>query len=48
MAKYVTLYKFTDQGIRDIKGSPDRIQQATAAWESLIPAVLCHPAVQRA
>ncbi len=35
MAKYVTLYKFTDQGIRDIKGSPERIRQATAAWEAM-------------
>jgi len=29
----VTLYKLTDQGIRDIKSSPERIRQATAAWE---------------
>jgi uncharacterized protein with GYD domain len=35
MAKYVTLYKFTDQGIRDIKGSPERIRQAVAAWEAM-------------
>ena len=35
MAKYVTLYKFTDQGIRDIKGSPERIRLATAAWEAM-------------
>ena len=35
MAKYVTLYKFTDQGIRDIKSSPDRVRQASAAWEAM-------------
>ena len=35
MAKYVTLYKFTDQGIRDIKGSPDRVREAVAAWEAM-------------
>ena len=35
MAKFVTLYKFTDQGIRDIKRSPERIRQATAAWEAM-------------
>jgi len=35
MAKYVTLYKLTDQGVRNIKGSPERIRQATAAWEAM-------------
>ena len=35
MATYVTLYKFTDQGIRDIKNSPERIRQATASWEAM-------------
>ena len=35
MAKYVTLYKFTAQGIRDIKSSPERIKEATAAWEAM-------------
>ena len=35
MAKYVTLYKFTDQGIRGIKSSPERIRQGTAAWEAM-------------
>ena len=35
MAKYVTLYKFTDQGIRDIKNSPERVRQASAAWEAM-------------
>ena len=35
MAKYVTLYKFTDQGIRNIKDSPDRVRAATAAWEAM-------------
>jgi uncharacterized protein with GYD domain len=35
MAKYITLYKFTDQGIRDIKRSPERVREATAAWEAM-------------
>jgi uncharacterized protein with GYD domain len=35
MAKYVTLYKFTDQGIRNIKDSPERIRAATAAWSAM-------------
>jgi len=35
MAKYITLYKLTDQGIRDIKGSPKRIRRAAAAWETM-------------
>lgn len=35
MAKYVTLYKLTDQGIRSIKSSPERIRQGTAAWEAM-------------
>jgi uncharacterized protein with GYD domain len=34
MAKYITLYKLTDQGIRNIKDAPERIRQATAAWEA--------------
>ena len=35
MARYVTLYKLTDQGIRDIKKAPGRIRQSTAAWEAM-------------
>ena len=35
MAKYVTLYKFTDQGIRNIKGSAQRVKDAVAAWEAM-------------
>ena len=34
MAKFVTLYKLTDQGIRNIKDAPDRIRQAKAVWEA--------------
>lgn len=33
MAMYVTLYKFTAQGIRDLHGSPDRVNQAIQAAE---------------
>jgi len=35
MAKYVTLYKFTEQGIRNIKSSPERVRAATAAWDAM-------------
>ena len=34
MAKFITLYKLTEQGIRDIRSAPERIRQATAAWEA--------------
>ncbi len=35
MAKYVTLYKLTDQGVRDIKSAPERVKQAAATWEAM-------------
>jgi len=35
MAKYVTLYKLTDQGIRDIKAGPSRARKAAGAWEEM-------------
>ena len=34
MAKFVTLYKLTDQGVRNIKNAPDRIREAKAVWEA--------------
>ncbi len=34
MAKYITLYKLTDQGIRNIKDAPGRARKASAAWEA--------------
>ena len=34
MAKYVTLYKLTDQGIRHIKEAPARARKAMEAWEA--------------
>ena len=33
MAKYVTLYSFTDQGMRAVKQSPARLKAAVAAAE---------------
>lgn len=33
MATYVTLYQFTDQGIRNVKDSPPRFQKAVRAAE---------------
>lgn len=35
MAKYVTLYKLTQQGIADVKSAPARVKQAVAAWEGM-------------
>lgn len=34
MPTYVVLYKFTDQGIKDIKNAPQRIQQLVKATEA--------------
>ncbi len=33
MAMFVTLYTFTDQGIRNVKNSPDRLETAIKAAE---------------
>lgn len=33
MALYVTLYRFTDQGVRNVKDSPKRLDTATKAAE---------------
>jgi len=30
---YITLMKFTEQGARDLKGAPKRIESAIRAWE---------------
>lgn len=35
MAKYVTLYSFTDQGMRAVKESPDRVRAATKVAEDV-------------
>jgi len=35
MATYVTLYRFTDQGIRNVKDSPKRLEQAIKAGEAM-------------
>ena len=35
MAKYVTLYSFTDQGIRAVKESPARVKAAIEAAEEM-------------
>jgi len=35
MATYIVLINFTDQGIRNVKQSPDRAKAATAAAEKL-------------
>jgi uncharacterized protein with GYD domain len=35
MAKYVTLYQFTDQGARNVKDSPARLKAAIKKAESL-------------
>jgi len=35
MLTYVFLYKFTDQGIKGIKDTPEDIRKAIAAWEEM-------------
>ena len=35
MAKYITLYKFTDQGIKSFQGTVQRTKDATAAVEKM-------------
>jgi uncharacterized protein with GYD domain len=35
MARYVTLYQFTDQGIRNVKDSPARLKAAIKKAEAL-------------
>jgi uncharacterized protein with GYD domain len=33
MATYITLMKFTEQGAKDLKGAPKRIESAIKSWE---------------
>ncbi len=40
MPLYVTLYKFTDQGIKNVKDSPKRLEAAIKASEKLGAKVL--------
>lgn len=35
MPLYVTLYQLTEQGIRNIKDAPGRIEEGIKAWEAL-------------
>ena len=35
MARYITLYQFTDQGIKNFAGTVDRSKDATAAVEKI-------------
>jgi uncharacterized protein with GYD domain len=35
MAKYITLYQFTDQGIKSFQGTTQRAKDATAAVEKM-------------
>jgi uncharacterized protein with GYD domain len=35
MARYVTLYQFTDQGIRNVKDSPSRLKAAIKRGEGM-------------
>jgi uncharacterized protein with GYD domain len=34
MATYITLYKLTEQGIRNIKDAPKRIEEGIKGWEA--------------
>lgn len=33
MPTYITLMRFTEQGAKDVKGAPRRIESAIKAWE---------------
>ncbi|KYK34276.1 MAG: GYD domain-containing protein [Theionarchaea archaeon] len=35
MPTYITLMKFTNQGIKDIKNAPQRIENGIKAWEAM-------------
>lgn len=35
MTTYVTLWQLTDQGIKDVKTLPERIDRAIATWEKM-------------
>ncbi len=35
MQTYVFLYNFTDQGIKDIKNSPENVKNAIQNWEAM-------------
>lgn len=35
MPTYITLMKFTNQGIKDIKSAPQRIENGIKAWEAM-------------
>lgn len=35
MPTYITLYKLTDQGIKNIKGAPGRIEEGIKAFEAI-------------
>ena len=35
MPTYIVLYKLTDQGIKNIKSAPERIEEAIKAFESM-------------
>lgn len=35
MPTYITLYKLTDQGIKNIKDAPDRITKGIEQWEAV-------------
>lgn len=35
MPFYVTLYKLTDQGVKNIKEAPQRIEEGIKAWEAM-------------
>jgi uncharacterized protein with GYD domain len=34
MPAYVTLFNWTEQGVRDVKGTAERAKEARAAWEA--------------
>ena len=41
MPIYVTLMRFTEQGTKDVKGAPKRIESAMKSWELIGGKTLC-------
>lgn len=46
MPTYVTLYKLTEEGIKNIKGAPQRIEDGIKSWEKTSGKLLAFYATQ--
>lgn len=46
MPTYVTLYKFTEQGVKNIKDAPERIEESIKGFEAAGGKLVCFYATQ--